>query len=133
MQDGIALVEPSRLIVHEVLDRSSGQGCHASVNFAQADMHSRSWAVWVKQGRVVAYLYFRLHRSDRQLNLALDGDCGSHLDGGRLRGEARLLCPDSVNAVGQGFDIDQPSGVGCEFILILICLAGESDQSLETK
>ena len=133
MQDGVAFVEPTRLRIHEVLQRASRQGRSASINCVAADSIDRAGAMGVHERVCVIDDHGCVDRRDAEMCDERRRQRRPHFDRADKRREALLLNVHRVRAEGQPLSDGAAFIAGNKGLPKLIGLADEFDGALNAK
>ena len=133
MQNGISLVKPSGLRIHEILERSSRQRCRTVLDQILAELFYRSRPIGIDEGIRCAHGDCRGLRSQSQLNFVFRRERRAYFQRFGDRSKPFLINLDLIDAEWQALCHRIAGVIGEELSAILICFAQQIDFGLHAK
>ena len=133
MEDRIALIKPSRLRVHQVLQGTPRERGDSICNRLGADLVDGANAIRVDEGILVADLDRRIHTGNTQLDVELSWDGRTDLQRLRNRSEPFAFHFQPVHSEGQALGIEGTGLVGAKPLPKLIGLANQLNRTLQAE
>ena len=133
MQHGVAFIEPARLGVHQILQRTPGDRTEAVLNRVGADLADCAGLIGIDQGVGSGDGNGLIHGGQLELDHKFGGNRGTNLDHFRNRSESGLRNFQPIQAVRQALYLQPPLLAGAERILILVGVTRQRDSDFHPE
>ena len=133
VQYRIAFIEPARLAVHQILNRTAGQGSQAALDGFSPDFVDRSSLIGIEQRSLRFHGHRFLCCRHLQFDRVIDRYRRMDVDRFRDRCETGLLDGELVEAIGKALHVQRAVVAGGQGIVVLIGLARNLDRGFDPK